>query len=325
MGQREARARRARCAGAGKEKKMLLRKWLGRIAGAFAALGLIGTAPAAAPARHVAVRAAPRPALWKVADRDTTIYLFGTIHALPDGVRWRSPAFDRAFRSSRELMIEIGNIDDQMAVARALLKVGMASDLPPILERVPEKNRPALKAAIDASGLAAANFDRMKSWMAAVALISTEFKRIGLDPEKGVERKLVAEWKAKGGKVGGFETAAEQFGFLDSLSADAQQKFLIGAADRKQDVKKQFGLMLKAWEAGNVAGIARTFDDETQMSKELRRVLMTQRNARWAAALAERMKTPGTVFVAVGAGHLAGRDSVLAMLAAKGLKAVRVQ
>jgi uncharacterized protein YbaP (TraB family) len=304
---------------------MLLKKWFGRVAGAFAAMGLVGAAPAPVAHRHVAAHAAVRPALWKVADRDTIIYLFGTIHALPDRVHWRSPGFDRAFHASRELMIEVGNIDDQMAVAGALLKVGMASGLPPILERVPEKNRPALKAAIAASGIPAGTFDRMKSWMAAVALISTEFKRIGLDPEKGVERKLVAEWKAKGGKVGGFETAAEQFGFLDSLSADAQQKFLIAASDGKQDVKKQFGLMLKAWEAGNVVAIARTFDDETQMSRELRRVLMTQRNARWAASLAERMKKPGTVFVAVGAGHLAGRDSVLAMLAARGLKAVRVQ
>ena len=304
---------------------MLLKKWFGRVAGAFAAIGLVGTAPAPARPATVAAPALAHPALWKVADADTTIYLFGTIHALPDAVKWRTPAFDKAFGSAGELMIEVGNIDDTQAVAGELLKVGMAQGLPPLVERVPEAKRPALKAAMAKSGYPTAMFDQMKSWMAAVLLLNVTMKEIGLEAEKGAERDLVAQWKAKGGKVEGFETAAQQFGFLDSVSQEGQNKFLEAAADNPAEAKQQFAAMLKAWEAGDVAGIARTFDDETQMSAELREVLMKKRNARWAAWLAERMKKPGTVFVAVGAGHLAGPDSVQRMLAARGLKAVRVQ
>jgi uncharacterized protein YbaP (TraB family) len=304
---------------------MRLRKWLGRIAGTFAALGLIGAAPAPAPVAHVAAPARAHPGLWKVEDKDTIVYLFGTIHALPDGLEWRTAAFDKAFAAADQLIIEIGNIDDPQAVGAALMKAGLAEGLPPILERVPAGNRAALKAAIDDSGFPPAAFDRMKTWMAALILVNVEFKRIGLNPEQGAERKLVAEWKAKGKKVEGFETAAEQFGFLDSLSAEAQQKFLIATADKPGEAKQQFAAMLTAWENGDVGRIARTFDDETSMSAELREMLMKRRNARWAAWLAARMAKPGTLFVAVGAGHLAGPDSVLAMLAAKGLRPVRVQ
>lgn len=304
---------------------MILKTWFGRVAGAFTAMGLAGAAPAPAPAARVAAPALAHPALWKVADADTTIYLFGTIHALPDAVKWRTPAFDKAFGSAGELMIEVGNIDDPKAVAGELMKVGVAEGLPPLVERVPEAKRPALKAAIAHSGAPAAAFDRMKSWMAAVILLNVTMKEIGLDAEKGAERDLVAQWKAKGGKVEGFETAAQQFGFLDSVSPDGQSKFLAAAADDPAEAKKQFAAMLKAWETGNVAGIAATFDDETQMSAELRDVLMKKRNARWTQWLAARMAKPGTVFVAVGAGHLAGPDSVIAMLKARGLKAVRVQ
>jgi uncharacterized protein YbaP (TraB family) len=39
----------------------------------------------------------------------------------------------------------------------------------------------------------------------------------------------------------------------------------------------------------------------------------------------ERLHKPGTVFVAVGAGHLAGKGSVQAQLAAAGISAQRVQ
>jgi len=305
---------------------MLLRKWFGRVAAGFAAIGLMGAAAAReAPRTHVAAKSVAGPGLWKLQDRDTTIYLFGTIHTLPAGAKWRTKAFDAAFGSAKELMIEVGNIDDEQAVAGELGKAGLAEGLPPLLERVPAAKRPAIKAAIAKSGFPPAAFDRMKSWMAALVLLNVTLKDIGLDPERGVERALITEWKAKGGKVEGFETAADQFGFLNSVSQEAQNKFLEAAADSPEAAKKQFAAMLKAWKAGDVAGIARTFDDETQMSAELRDVLMKKRNARWAAWLAERMKKPGTVFVAVGAGHLAGADSVQRMLAARGLKAVRVQ
>ena len=83
--------------------------------------------------------------------------------------------------------------------------------------------------------------------------------------------------------------------------------------------------MLAAWSHGVLAGFARSFVVETQLSPELRRILMAQRNARWADWIKARMDKPGTVFIAVGAGHLAGRDSVESMLEAKGLKVKRVQ
>jgi uncharacterized protein YbaP (TraB family) len=305
---------------------MLLRKWFGRVAAGFAAIGLMGTAQARpAPRTHAATPALAHPGLWKLQDRDTIIYLFGTIHALPANVRWRTPAFEKAFGGADELLLEIGNIDDQQAVAGELMKAGLGTGLPPVLDRVPADKREALRTAIADSGVPTAAFDRMKSWMAALMLVNVTFKRIGLDPEQGVERQLVREWKAKQRNVTGFESAAEQFGFLDHLSADAQQKFLIAAAEKPGETRKQFAAMLRAWEAGDVKAIAATFDDETQMSNELRDVLMKGRNAHWAAALAERMKKPGKVFVAVGAGHLAGPDSVQAMLARRGLRAVRVQ
>ena len=83
--------------------------------------------------------------------------------------------------------------------------------------------------------------------------------------------------------------------------------------------------MVAAWWAGDVQKIAVTFDNEMRLSPELSDALLTRRNARWAAWVRARMAQPGTVFMAVGAGHLAGRDAVQAMLGAKGLKVVRVQ
>ena len=83
--------------------------------------------------------------------------------------------------------------------------------------------------------------------------------------------------------------------------------------------------MIGAWGKGDTKAIAVTFDDELRLSPELTEVLLKRRNIAWADWIGKRMDMPGTVFVAVGAGHLAGEGSVDALLSAKGLKVARVQ
>jgi uncharacterized protein YbaP (TraB family) len=277
----------------------------------------------AAPAAQAS--AAAHPAMWKVADADTTLYLFGTIHLLPEGRGWRTPAFDAALGKADELVLEVADIEDVMASARAMQKLGVSPGLPPIAERVPEGKRAALRAMIAESGYPEAVFDRLETWAAAIPLLGVTFKRLGLDPSLGVERQIGAPFRASGRKVTGLETVEQQLGFFDKLPEGAQQALLLSVVEDGAETRAQFGAMLDAWSSGDVAGVARTFDDETQMSPELKEALMRRRNAAWADWLAKRLDRPGTVFVAVGAGHLAGSESVQAMLQAKGLKAERVQ
>jgi uncharacterized protein len=109
------------------------------------------------------------------------------------------------------------------------------------------------------------------------------------------------------------------------LPEKSQRVFLTSLIEEQADVNTEFGKMISAWSRGDDKAIAISFDDELRISPELSDVLIRQRNANWTAWLTERMKTPGTIFVAVGAGHLAGKDSVQTMLAKKGLKTVRVE
>ena len=293
-------------------------RWKKRLAFGLALLASgCSTAPGNVPAE------APRPALWKVADADTTIYLFGTIHMLPEGVKWRSPALDEAIKASDGLVIETLIGDDPMASAGTMMKLGLSKGLPPLVERVPADKRPQLEALIKSAGVPAGSLDGMETWAAGLTLLAVSFQKMGFDPALGVEVKLAGDYKGK--KIEGLETVEQQFGFFDGLSEDAQRQFLVGILDTPAAGKAEFEKMLSAWSKGDVAQIAKTFDSETALSPELREVLMKKRNAAWSQWLAKRLETPGTVMVAVGAGHLAGRDSVQAMLKARGLKATRVQ
>jgi uncharacterized protein YbaP (TraB family) len=293
---------------------------LGRLTALFACFALAACAtPATQP-----VTSAARPALWRLADADTTIYLFGTIHALPEGAQWRTPVLEQAMAASDELVTEI-RLDDPQAAVADFLRLAIGQGLPPVLERVSEAKRPALTAALEGSPLPIAALDRMKTWAVAVTLTQLLFQRAGLDPELGVERGITATFQERGRTLLALETASEQFGFFDALPEAAQRAFLESVLQSPEDVRREFDAMLRAWSAGDTRAIGRSFNSAETMSDDLRRVLLSGRNGRWAEWLQRRLDRPGTVFVAVGAGHLAGRDSVQDMLQRRGLRVTRVQ
>lgn len=273
-----------------------------------------------------AVAKEPRPALWKLADDDTTIYLFGTIHVLPKDLAWRTPLIDKAIRESDELVLETAGGIDLEATAKVMQAMARSPGLPPLLDRLPEDKRPALAQTLSEVGVPHQALDGVETWAAAMMLTALSLRRLGYVAETGVERGLAADYGGATGKpISGLETVEQQFGFFDSLPEDAQRLFLAASIEDPVRARAQFEAMLKAWTAGDTDAIARTFDSETALSAELREVLMTRRNAAWADWLEKRLEKPGTVLVAVGAGHLAGQDSVQKMLEARGLKTVRLQ
>jgi len=300
---------------------MSLFKRFGRRLFAISAIALTacGIAPAAEP------RPA-NPALWKVADHDTTIYLFGTIHLLPKETRWRSSAFDNAAAVADTLVVETV-VDDSnpAATMNELLQLAVSPGLPPIAERVPAEKRAALQETIAKSGIPAPMFDKLETWAAAFMLLGVQFRELGLDPGSGVESVLKKQFTDSKKPIGQLESNAEQLGFFDRLSEDAQRKFLVAMLDGAGSMDAEFGGMLKAWTRGDVKEIAKSFNSDLSDAAELRDALLTKRNANWANWVKGRLDQPGTVLVAVGAGHLAGDHSVQTMLEKQGVKVTRVQ
>ncbi|HEU4705114.1 MAG TPA: TraB/GumN family protein [Sphingomicrobium sp.] len=285
----------------------------------LAALASCATAPPAESATG-------RPALWQVADRDTTIYLFGTIHLLPKDYPWRTAAFDKAVAGSQTLVVEtvVDNANPQ-ALAAELARLGFRSGLPPLAERVAPAKRPLLETAIRKTGIPRPAYNRMETWAAAFMLLGTQFKDLGLTGEAGVESVLRDAFTRAGKPVGQLETNSEQLSLFDTLPESAQRSLLEGAIDSPAEMRSQFNDMLAAWVRGDVAKIGATFNEDLSGSPELREALLRRRNVNWARWIERRMATPGSVFVAVGAGHLAGPDSVVAMLKRDGYRVRRVQ
>ena len=286
---------------------------------AAAGLALPGVAEARQPDSN-------RPALWVVSDPDTTVYLFGTIHLLPKGVDWQSGKVSEALARSDELVIEtIIDEKNPMQFMSALQSLAHSPGLPPLRERVAPDKRAAVDAAIKASGLPAPVYDKMETWAAAFLLLGSKFREIGLAAEEGVEIILRRSFVEKNKPIEALETIVEQLGFFDRLPEDAQRALLEGAIGTDGDMKAEFGAMLDAWKTGDVEKIAKTFDKDLGETPALRDALMVQRNRNWAQWIDKRMAEPGSVMLAVGAGHLAGSESVQSHLEAKGYRVQRVQ
>jgi uncharacterized protein YbaP (TraB family) len=298
----------------------MIKPFFRRLVGALG-LSLLLAAPVSARAP-----AAAHPALWAVADADTTVYLFGTIHLLPEKYKWRSAAFDQAVSGSQQLVVET-IVDDKnpQKLMSALASLAFTKGLPPIAERVPPAKRAALDVAIKKSGIPRQAFDSMETWAAAFMLLGNQFRDMGLKGGEGVEAVLRGAFTSEGKPIGELESNAEQLGFFDTLPEKAQLALLEGAIDQPASFNKEFDQMLGAWSRGDVGAIARTFNHDLADSPELKHALIERRNANWSRWIEQRMTTPGSVMIAVGAGHLAGKDSVIDMLQRAGYRVRRVQ
>lgn len=291
----------------------------------------------------IASPAAAAPALWKFGDADTTIYLFGTIHALPPGYAWEDERIRKAMDSSDTLVIE--TLVDKDPRAMAALFPPPDNSLPPIVERVKPEARPAFEALLAKAKVDPATLNRMPTWQACFVLMGAMMRDLGVQREAGVEDGLTSAFAApaastapaEGGqssplpasvatkKIEGLETVADQLAMFSTLSEADQREMLTSFATGKSNARSDYDRLLKAWSSGDEAGIARMFDEDEDLTPHLREILLRKRNANWAAWLKQRLDRPGTLFVAVGAGHLAGPLSVQKMLSADGIAVERVE
>jgi hypothetical protein len=292
---------------------------------AACALSPANTSVAKEPAAATATTQKVKPALWAVKDDDTTIYLLGTVHVLKPGLSWFDGAVRQAFDKSDELVLELVLPEDQAEVAKITIPMAMDTSGKTLPQKLDPEALKAYQAALTSLGVPANAFDALEPWFAGVTLSVLPLTKLGYDPEQGVEKQLTTAAKAASKPVSGFETLEEQLGFFDKLPEAQQVAFLNSTVKDIDKLGPTLDKLVVLWGKGDPKNLATLMNESMAATPELTKTLLWDRNARWADQIKTRMDKPGTVFVAVGAGHLAGEHSVQDYLAARGLKAKRVQ
>lgn len=264
-----------------------------------------------------------RPALWKLTDPDTTIYLFGTVHILPKGMTWLQGPIASALDGSDVLITEIPEADPA-AMQGTVIKLAMLPKDKSLKTILSAKDYAAMDKALKQNGVPSGAFDRLEPWFVAVTLSTLPLVREGYGAESGAEAVIQARSKLAKRPHEGLETVEYQLGIFDSLPQEKQVKYLREVLKGLPKIKGQLNTMVKHWSTGNAEKLGQMMTAD-QSDPALMQALLTNRNRNWAGWIKQRMDKPGTVFIAVGAGHLAGKDSVQSMLKKQGFTITRVQ
>lgn len=288
------------------------------------AAGLTVNAAASAAAGAAVRERTATPALWVLRDHDTTIHIFGTSHMLPKGVNWLHGPVRTAFDQSDMLVLEIVQPDDPAQLRPIVMQLGLNPRGVSLSSQLPAPLRAEMAQAASQVGLPMAALEPLRPWLAATTIAVAGLQGLGLNSEQGVEQVLAAHAKASGKAIDGLETPEQQFGFLASLPHDDQVALLRSSIRDLEGIRTEANALMASWMSGDIETVGQLMNESLKDAPNLARVLLTERNARWATWVKSRMDQPGRVFLAVGAGHLSGPDNLIDLLERKGFRVQRV-
>lgn len=289
-----------------------MRRWMTALLVA-AATGLAACEPAPR------TPAAGEPALWRIADEDSEIWLFGSVHVLPADVHWLSPRIAAALDSADEFVTET-NTDD--------------ADFPGLAAQygtLPEgQTLSSLLSAEDAARLARvagevnldmAQVERMRPWLAALNITYLYAARAGHSIEAGVETVLGARARAAGKRFGYLETAEAQIRVLADLAPVDEAHFLAVTVRQLEDGPDQLSALDEPWARGDLATLSERLDaDWAEAGPAVHEAVIIRRNRNWADQIEERLAGAGSAFITVGAAHLVGEENVVRLLRERGIE-----
>ncbi len=282
------------------------------LAATAAIIALLGPGPAGAD-----------PALWAVSGQNGTVYLFGSVHLLPEGGFTIGGALAAALSDAESVCLEVDTsaLDPaettSLTLARAVDPDGrnLFDLLGPAADRV--------RASAAAAGVDIAQFAAFEPWFAGLTVSVMALQDHGYDVEHGVEQIIQAEAK-KAGKAGcGLETLDDQLGMLDELPAKLQQELLLQSLEEAGEVDEVIRPLLAAWRDGDEQGLEKRLDEDFDAYPELAEALIFRRNERWAGHVSEMLEGSDDVLIVVGAMHMVGERGLPALLEDRGFRVAR--
>lgn len=275
----------------------------------LAALALAACSPRPAPSD---------PALWLVEGPNSQkAWLFGTIHAAPEPLAWRTRAVGDALDEADEVVVEVANLDDRH-LGEVFATLSHGEGLPALPQRLPADLRPALAKLLKANSLDAADFADVETWAAALTL--ARLAAPDSEARNGVDRAVLAA--ARGKRIEQLEGASGQLRIFDTLPEREQRDLLAAVVTEAGQGETDIS---RAWRGGDMKAIAHETHSGLLADPELREALFSGRNRRWAEVLVIRMRAGRHPFVAVGAAHMASAEGLPAMLEAKGYTVTRLR
>lgn len=265
------------------------------------------------------------PALWKVSDDDSSIYLFGSVHLLPPGLEWRTTKLDKVISKVDRVYFETDiSIDAQIAMSPLSYELGFSRDGRLLSDRIGPELTDQLRDVAEAYNVPMPLLLTMQPWMAATTLSVAGMTYTGYDPLLGVEQVLSAEIPKE--RQGFLETPEQQLGFLAGGTEDEQIEMLRATIESLDRMTEEIDAMVDVWLGGDTEEVGEIFMSQMgEMGAGMTARLIDERNHNWTDQISDMLTRNEAALLVVGTGHLVDEISVVRLLEKRGFTSTRAQ
>jgi uncharacterized protein YbaP (TraB family) len=263
--------------------------------------------------------------VWSMKGARNTVYLAGSVHALPKDDSAFPEQLERAYHAADVIVLEV-DLDDmnpldaiKFITANGTLPANQS--LADVVGAEPYARVTKLAASLDVPEFV---FSKLEPWSAALILTQYALTKTGFDPELGIDMQITERARTDGKNIDGLETVIDQLSVFDSRSFEEQTQFLLDSADDVPKLNEDLKDLIAAWRSGNLKALEKAFIEERGKSPELYDALLGARNRKWLPKIEALLAEEHDYLVVVGALHYVGPDGLLALLKKDGHKPVAV-
>jgi uncharacterized protein YbaP (TraB family) len=271
----------------------------------------------------------PKPAapgiVFKVEGGKAPLFLCGSIHLMQPKDFPLPEAYESAFKSSERVLMEVPPEEmDPVKMQPVLMKYALLKE-GALEEKLSPATLKALQVWTKEKGLPIASFAKFQPWLVAISITQHAYEAFGMKAEHGIDMYFKNRLETEKKSSAGLETLDDQFRLLSGFSLEIQEKMILQSISEEQEANVELAKLLNGWRSGNTEAIAKSMAESFAQLPEVGKILLQDRNVRWARKIQELLTEPTPTMVLVGAGHLCGEGSLVQLIRNAGFQVTQVQ
>lgn len=262
------------------------------------------------------------PAMWRLQDEDTVIYMLGSVHVWTPDADWRFPLLDTAFKEADYVVFESDEVEDDPEsdeFLRLMAREGFFRDGTRLTDLLSEEDERIVRDGLAIVHLPLEAVNAMKPWNASITSGLILTVQMGYDFEYGVDSTIRKEAERAGKPIGSLETAADAFEALSAGTLEEQVEAFVYGASIMELAEDLSDTMFDEWSDGDVVGLLAVVNaGDSSIGVTSNEALLDGRNRNWVPQIIAMLDKPGTILIVAGAAHFVGENSVVDLLEKEG-------
>ena len=275
----------------------------------------------------ISATATAQTSVWQVSKGESTLYIAGTVHMLPQAQFPLPDAFEQSYQRAEKLIFEADIRELETAKgAQLLMRHARYQDQRNLKQVLSEATYKQLEQAAASFGISLKTLNSFKPDFVLLNLMQAALQRAGMAGE-GVDSYFLQQALSDNKALGFLETTEQQLSLLLNASESHEDEFVKQNLAQFDELEQQLNDIIAAWRSGDtnaLAALAMAFTD-TPEGKQFYDTLLVQRNKNWLPHIKQMLETTEVELVLIGALHLAGDNNVLQLLQQNGYSITQLE